>query len=239
MYEKIINYFETNLCIENIYFRKKYKLWIIGIIATFLLELIINYIVAKLISNVWIRASVILIIDFFITVVFLIFAYVLPINKLYKGKIKKETKWDVLGLLMGEEILSIYREIEIKEMNDFLKKKCKVNSIESMDIVINMIDEDLKDKYNKKSFIEKYFNNTILPILILILTIYFTNTNEQNLKNILTITIISIISIIITGNFITIIKNINITPVRKRENLLELKRVLIDLKIEWTKNYYN
>lgn len=169
----------------------------------------------------------------------MIFAYVLPINKLYKGKIKKETKWDVLGLLMGEEILSIYREIEIKEMNDFLKKKCKVNSIESMDIVINMIDEDLKDKYNKKSFIEKYFNNTILPILILILTIYFTNTNEQNLKNILTITIISIISIIITGNFITIIKNINITPVRKRENLLELKRVLIDLKIEWTKNYYN
>lgn len=76
-------------------------------------------------------------------------------------------------------------------------------------------------------------------ILILILTIYFTNTNEQNLKNILTITIISIISIIIIENFITIIKNINITPVRKRENLLELKRVLIDLKIEWTKNYYN
>ena len=25
MYEKILNYFETNLCMENIYFRKNYK----------------------------------------------------------------------------------------------------------------------------------------------------------------------------------------------------------------------
>ena len=84
-----------------------------------------------------------------------------------------------------------------------------------------------------KNFREKYFNNTILPILILVLTIYFTNTNEQNLANILITTITSIVSIVVTGSFITKIKDINITPVRKKENLLELKRVLMDIKIKW------
>ena len=78
---------------------------------------------------------------------------------------------------------------------------------------------------------EKYFNNTILPIIILILTSYFTNTNEQNFANILMLTIVSIIPIILTGNFLNKFKNINITPVNKKENLLELKRVLMDIKI--------
>ena len=79
---------------------------------------------------------------------------------------------------------------------------------------------------------EKYFNNTILPIIILILTSYFTNTNEQNFANILMLTIVSIIPIILTGNFLNKFKNINITPVNKKENLLELKRVLMDIKIK-------
>ena len=34
MYEKIVNYFESNLCVENIYFRRKYILWMVGILAT-------------------------------------------------------------------------------------------------------------------------------------------------------------------------------------------------------------
>lgn len=231
MYEKIVNYFERNLCVENIYFRRKYILWMVGILATLLIELIINYIVSNFISNIWIRTIVILSIDFLITLVFLILAYALPINKIYKEKIKGKRKLDLVGLLMKEERLSTYREIEIEEMEVFLKKKCKINNIESIKTIIDMISEEIKDKYTKKNFIEKYFNNTILPILILILTIYFTNTNEQSLANILTTTIISIVSIVFTGNFITKLKNINITPVRKKENLLELKRVLMDIKI--------
>lgn len=235
MYEKIVSYFESNLCIENIYFRRNYILWIVGMVIALLLELTVNYILTDLISNVFLRVWVILLIDFLITVVFLIFAYALPMNKIYKEKIKGNTKIDIIGLLMREERLSAYREIEIKEMDTFLKKKCKIKNVESINTIINIIDEEMQYKYNQKNFIEKYFNNTILPILILILTVYFTNTNEQNLTSILTATIISITSIIITGNIITKIKNINVTPVRKKENLLELKRVLIDLKIEWNK----
>lgn len=123
-------------------------------------------------------------------------------------------------------------EREIEAMDNFLRKKCKIRNIGSIDAVIDMINEEIKEKYSKKNFIEKYFNNTILPILILVLTMYFTNTKEENLLNIVEITVISIISILITGKFIMKIKNINITPVNKKENLLELKRILMDIKIK-------
>lgn len=233
MYEKVVNYFEKNLCIENLYFRKKYKLWIIGIISILILELIINYIVSIVIENLWTRIGIILIINFFITGLFLLLAYVLPINKIYKEKVKKETNIDIIGLLMNEENLSAYREIEIQEMDDFLRKDCKIKNIESINTIVDLINEEIKEKYEKKSFIEKYFNTTILPVLILVLTVYFTNINEQQFINSLSTTIISIISIIIAGNFVIRIKNVNITPVNKRENLLELKRVLIDIQIKW------
>lgn len=235
MYEKIVSYFESQLCVENIYFRRNYILWIVGIVITFLLELIVNNIITNLIVNVWARTVVILFIDFFMTIVFLVLAYVLPINKIYKEKIRGKTKLDIIGLLMREDRLSAYRATEIEEMEVFLKKKCKINNIESINTIIDIINEEIKDKYTKKNFVEKYFNNTILPILILILTIYFTNTNEQKLANILIMTITFIVSIVVTGSFITKIKDINITPVRKKENLLELKRVLMDIKIDWIK----
>ena len=60
MYEKIINYFETSLCIENIYFRKNYKKWIIGLISTLVFELVSNYVLSILISNIWKRSIIIL-----------------------------------------------------------------------------------------------------------------------------------------------------------------------------------
>ena len=233
MYEKVVNHFEKNLCIENLYFRRKYKLWIIGIIIIIVLELIINYIVSIIVQDLWIRVGIILIIDFFITGLFLILAYVIPVKKIYKEKIRSKTSIDIIGLLMKEEDLSAYREIEIQEMDNFIRKECKIKNIESINIIVGIINEEIKEKYEKKSFIEKYFNTTILPVLILVLTVYFTNNNELEFINILSTTIIAIIGIILAGNFALGIKNINITPVNKRENLLELKIVLMDLQIQW------
>lgn len=78
MYEKIVNHFEENLCMENIYFRKHYKKWIIGIIVTLVLEFVINYILSMLIENLWVRSGIAIIADFTITIIMLIFIYVLP-----------------------------------------------------------------------------------------------------------------------------------------------------------------
>jgi len=235
MYEKIVNYFETNLCLENMYFRKKFWTWMIGIVVTLIVELLINYCITSFVVNLWTRTIIILVIDFIITLFFFIIAYFVPINKIYKNKVKEKTIIDPIGLIIKEDRLSVYREIEINEMESFLKKECKIKNVDTIDIVINLINEELKDKYEKKNFFEKYFNNTILPFIILVLTVYFTNTNQQHLSEIIATTLVSIITIIVSGNFVYKMKNINITPVSKRENLLELKRVLIDIKIKWSK----
>ena len=96
MYENIVNFFESNLCIENIYFRKKYKLWIFSIIAIVLLELMCNFILTKIFNNIWISIILILFSDLLITSIILFFAYVLPINKIYKYKFNENTKLDLV-----------------------------------------------------------------------------------------------------------------------------------------------
>jgi len=202
------------------------------IIVTFLVEFIINYVISSFIDDMWTKIVIISLIDFLITFIFFIFDYILPVNKMYKAKIKEKTELDWVGILMNEERLSAYREIEIKEMKEFLKNKCKINNIESINIIIDMINEEIEYRYNKTNFMDKYLNSIILPVLIMVLTIYFTNINEKNFANILVMTIISLISIIVVGSSII---NINIIPINKKENLLELKRVFIDIKIEWSK----
>ena len=235
MYEKIVNYFEENLCIENIYFRKYYKKWIIGILSTLVLEFVINYILSMLIENLWARSGIVIIADFTITIIMLIFIYVLPLIKIYKKQVTIKTKIDLIGMLMKEESLSAYREVEIEKMENFLKSGCKIKKIENINMIVELLNQEIEDKYKKKNFIEKYFNNTILPIIIFILSIYFTNNNDQHLTEIIAKTITSVLSIIIVMYFIVKIKNINITPVDKKNNLLELKRVLIDIMIKWNK----
>ena len=69
----------------------------------------------------------------------------------------------------------------------------------------------------------------------MILTVYFTNNNEQQLTEIVTKTIISILSILFVMYFIQKIRKINITPVNKVDNLIELRRVLNDIKVKWNR----
>ena len=236
MYEKVVRYFEHNLCIENIYFRKKYKLWIVGIIVAFLVECIINWILIESVKKISSRIIIMLTIDLLIAIIFLLFIYILPVYKMYKKKFKGKPSLDFISMLMREEITGTYREYEIKKMEEYIKEKCKINNIESIDMIIDTLNEEIENKYSPKNFFDTYFNNTILPIIIYIFSVYFTNTNEQNLANICMITISCIIIIAVTTNFITKIKILSIFPIDKRENLLELKRVLVDIKLEWMKN---
>lgn len=235
MYEKIVGYFERNLCIENINFRKKQKVWIIGLPILLLVELSFNYIIVNLVENIWIRVITIIGISCVITFLYLVFSYALPVIKMYKEKVKADTILDIPGLLMKEERLSAYMQIEIEEMDNFLRKECKIKNPDSINLIIKIIDDELENKYAKRSFSDYTFNSTILPLLILILTVYFTNNNEQQLANIVIITFISAIALGIAGKWVFSMKNFNIANIRKRENLQELKRVLADIQIEWSK----
>ena len=157
MYEKIVNYFEKNLCLNNIYFRSKYRLWLLGTIVLIIIESLINKYLDIHISNVWLEIVVTIVIDMIVTSFVLWFIYFIPVNKIYKSMVKETKEIDFLGILMREEIPSRYREIEIKKVRAFLKK-CKLNTVDSVNEIITMIDKEIEEKYNKKSFLEKHFS---------------------------------------------------------------------------------
>ena len=70
MYEKIVGYFESNWCIDNIYFMKNYKLWLIGGTITILLELVLNSVFYTM-EDVFLKLIVIFLFDGICTVIFL------------------------------------------------------------------------------------------------------------------------------------------------------------------------
>lgn len=235
MYEKIVNYFEKNLCVNNIYFRLNLKKWVLGMFIILISVLTINNIMVNAANNILLVFLLMLIIDVIIVFCGLLIIYIIPIFKIYKQKINYNVVLNWKGILLNEESLGAYQEMQIEEMERYLKKECKITNIETLDIIINLINEEIRDKYSKKSFAETWFVNILLPILICIFTIYFSNNNEQKLINISLISIISVILVFVIGNICAKLKNIRLIPINKKENLLDLKRVLIDIKIEWSK----
>ena len=233
MYEKIVNYFEEKMCIDNVYFREKHVLWIVGVTVTLIVEILINFIIMAFNIDLWCKTLIFFIIDIFITAISLLIIHVIPIMKIYKKKIKCKTYFDIIGLLMKQEPLSAYQEMQIDDFERFLKNDCKIKNVETIDILIETLDQEIQNKYSKKNIFEN-FNNSIFQILILILTVYFTNNNEQQLSKIIIITVLSFLTISISGSFILKLKNINFTPVNKKQNLIDLKKVLIDIKIKWS-----
>lgn len=233
MYEKVVNYYEENLCLDNMFLRRYFKRWVVGIVVVIILMVLINYLISLILDNLWTTMIVNLIINFFIAAIFLISVYLPALMKIYKQKVKTKVKIDTIGILMKQDRLSEYRKVEIKEMETFLKKECKIKDLKSIDMIIEEIDQEIKIKYTKKNFIEKSFNKYIFPILVALLPVYFTSNIEPIMSFYIIIVVLAFIFIV---NLI--FKSIDIKlvlPVNKKENLLELKRVLLDIKIKWNK----
>lgn len=67
MYEKIVNYFEEKMCIDNVYFREKHVLWIVGVTVTLIVEILINFIIMAFNIDLWCKTLIFFIINIFIT----------------------------------------------------------------------------------------------------------------------------------------------------------------------------
>ena len=67
MYEKIVNYFEEKMYIDNIYFRERHVLWIVGATVTLIVEILINFIIMVLNIDLWSKT-----IDIFTTAISLL-----------------------------------------------------------------------------------------------------------------------------------------------------------------------
>jgi hypothetical protein len=133
---------------------------------------------------------------------------------------------------MKEETSNAYADIAVDEMDKYLSDIFKTKSIETLNIVITNLNEEINEKYPQKNWMEKYIS-VILPIIIPFVAIYLTNNNIKKMTEILYSTGVTIMMTIITFYFIWKIKNISITPVDKRKNLLYLKSVLINIKMKW------
>lgn len=236
MYEKVVNYYEENLCLDNMFVRKYYLKWVIGMIVVIMLMTSTNYLIFLILENLWSTIIINLIIDVFIAATFLRLVFIPALIKIYRQKVKTKVKFDIIGILMKQDRLSEYRKVEIKEMETFLKKECKIKNLKSIDMIIEEIDKEIKSKYEKENFFEKHIKNTIITLLIALLPVYFTNNNEVQLFKMFLNSIIIVLGCIFILNLISEFTNIKLfIPVDKKENLLELKRILLDIKIRWNK----
>ncbi len=137
MYEKIVNYFEEKMYIDNIYFRERHVLWIVGATVTLIVEILINFIIMVLNIDLWSKT-----IDIFTTAISLLTIYIIHIMKIYKKKIKCKTYFDIIGLLMKREILSAYQEMQIDDFERLLKNDCEIKNLET----IGYINRNLKSR---------------------------------------------------------------------------------------------
>lgn len=229
MYNKVLNYFERTYCVENIYFRKNWKLWIFGWIIVFSLCIAIENLIELFgFSYSFLRT---IIIDFVLMIPFLI----LNIANIYKTlkeiyEIKEKGRIDFLSLLTRETVDSYIFNKQLDGMKQYLKELNVLNR-QSIEDIVSIAQKEVKEKYPKKDWLEQFFSK-ITPIIIFILTIFFTNNNIKDFNNIVSITIAGIVSAFVIYYFFSGFRNINITPVSKRNNLLDFIEIMENLKIE-------
>lgn len=229
MYNKIISYFETTFCIENICMRKHYKFWFVGwgviIISYFLIVNILE----------WCKCEYtffnLLLISFLLMFPFMV-EYSIREYQIFKEKVNitKDCRVDWLAVIFKENVYSLYLDMKIRGMKEYLKNE-KMYTRQKIEDLINIACKELEEKYPRKNWIEKFFE-WIVPIITGVLSIYFTNNNIKNFNNIVVITFIFIIGAIVIYYLCNKIKNLNITPIDKRKNLLDFIEVLENLKFE-------
>lgn len=191
MYEKILGYFERNLCLENIYFRKHCLKWFVGIALMIIIEISVCILFQYININFWHKFILQLLIFIIINCIGIYFIYIKHIIKIFEEKVGKKLKIDIIGILSKEEILGAYEEIQINEIEKFLVNECRINKVETIDYINSMIDREINDKYTNKNFSEK-----ILPVIIFMLTAFFANNNNiQSFEQIFFFSIIIILAL--------------------------------------------
>lgn len=225
MYNKLLNYFENNCCIANIYIKKYCFVWDIVIV----LIIAINFIFTNQ-----------FVIPFCITMIVMILLFI-NLNKFMNNEIKKEVylgklNIDFLSVLENRKYDEKYSEFQFKR----LKKFCIENNLSNDNLkdILQYVDDDLKNKYPSNQKIE-IFLSVAIPTVIAIMTVYITNNQIKDMKYIIVSTIFFIIYAwaILYGIYL-----IRYFLINQRRDLLELKDTLRNILLsnssdtEYTKN---
>lgn len=220
MYQRMLNYFENECCIENVFMKKFWYIWDIVIIATFVICISFSILRWNIVIS--------LVIVSIILICFSIFYF-----KKYKQELKKELECEKIeinwmAILNKQRFLPAYFEYQEKKLKEYFKSNSITNN--DKEKFLEYVNEDLENKY-PKSKIKENFLSVIVPSTIAVVSIYLTNSETKDLN----IIINTIITAIIYTGIITIsiygASCIGKMMVNPRRNLLDLKDVLRSITI--------
>ena len=222
MYNKLLNYFENECCVANIYFKKYYYKWYLAVVVALSVTIIIMNVFD---GNLETIISIISLLP--IIIIFLKHYTKIISEKMLDELDYKKLKLDWKSIFIKEKFNPLYFEFQCKK----IKKYCKKNKIKKEELlnIQKYVDEDLKDKYPKKQ-ISKVFFNIIIPSVISIVTVYLTNNEIKDIN----VIVLNVFCYILFGwfmcYFIYSVRNVKYLFINPRRNLLELKDVLRNIK---------
>lgn len=215
MYQRMLNYFENECCIENIFMQKFWYIWYIVLIITFAIGIIFS----MLKFNTLISLAIVSV----VWIIFLIFYFKMYIRELQEELQVGKVKINWLSIFNRQRFLPAYFEFQEKKIEKYFKTHNITNDDKEKFLVY--VNEDLEKKY-PQSKIKENFLNVIVPTTIAVASIYLTNAGIKDLN----IIINTIISAIVCAGIVTIsiygISQIGKMLVNPRRNLLDLKDVL-------------
>lgn len=220
MYQRMLNYFENECCIENIFMKKYWYIWYIILIST----IVICVIFSMLKINILISLAIVLA----IWIAFSIFYFKKYIRELQNELQGEKVKINWLAIFTKQRFLPAYFEFQEKKLSDYFRTHNITN--EDKEKFLMYINEDLENKY-PQSRIKENFLNVIVPTTVAVVSIYLTNSEAKDLG----IIINTIIYAIIYAGMVTIsiygVSRIGRMLVNSRRNLLDLKEVLRNIQI--------
>lgn len=220
MYQRMLNYFENECCIENIFMKKYWYIWYIILIST----IVICVIFSMLKINILISLAIV----FAIWIAFSIFYFKKYIRELQNELQGEKVKINWLAIFTRQRFLPAYFEFQEKKLSDYFRTHNITN--EDKEKFLMYINEDLENKY-PQSRIKENFLNVIVPMTVAVVSIYLTNSEAKDLG----IIINTIIYAIIYAGMVTIsiygVSRIGRMLVNSRRNLLDLKEVLRNIQI--------
>lgn len=223
MYNNLLNYFENNCCIANMYMKNNCIKWYLTLIFIVADVCALRYILNGTREFIIIFLSVIaILISFFINFINNTF------DEMKEELNNKEVRFNWLSILNREKFNPFYYEFQCKRLSNY----CKENKITKEDIVTmqKYVDEDLQNKYPKDTTFSNFFI-VIVPSIISIATVYLTNNDIKDLNQIIALFLSYILSAFIVFLVIYFVKNLRGLFVNSRRNLLELKDILRNIEI--------
>lgn len=221
MYNRMLNFFENECCIENIFMKKFWYIWDMMVIIIFAVCIIFYKLGLNTIITIIVVGAIFV----------LFFAFYFEI---YKRELQKELQGEKvrvnwLVLFNNQKFLPAYFEYQEKKLMVYFKS----NNITDKDKekFLIYVNEDLESKYPPSKIKEKFLS-VIVPVIVSVISVYITNAEVKDISNIIVLTIIATFCAGVIIASIYVLSHIGCMLTDPRRNLLDLKDILRNINIQ-------